>query len=66
MPELTRRRYPERQDCWHVYSGEVLVGTIARRVGQPHDEDPWQWLPHPPTHFPEVGFEPGGLLEDSD
>jgi hypothetical protein len=23
MPALTRRRYPERQDCWHVYYGDV-------------------------------------------
>jgi hypothetical protein len=41
MPELTRRRYSERQDCWHIYFGDVHVGTISRRVGQPHDEDPW-------------------------
>src|SRR4051794_38069738 len=26
MPALT-------QDCWHVYYGDVHVGTIARRVG---------------------------------
>jgi hypothetical protein len=50
MPKLTRRRYPERHDCWHVYFGDVHVGTIARRVGQPHDHDPWQWL---------CGFYPG-------
>lgn len=50
MPVLTRRRYPERQDCWHVYFGDVHVGTIARRVGQPHDQDAWQWL---------CGFYPG-------
>jgi hypothetical protein len=43
MPKLTRRRYPERQDCWHIYFGDVRVGTVARRVGQPHDEDPWEW-----------------------
>jgi hypothetical protein len=43
MPELTRRRYPKRPDCWHVYFGDVRVGTIARRVGLPHDEDPWEW-----------------------
>ena len=30
MPALTRRRYPERQDCRHVYYGDVQVGTIAR------------------------------------
>jgi hypothetical protein len=50
MPELTRRRYPERPDCWQVYYGDVHVGTIARRVGQPHDQDAWQWL---------CGFYPG-------
>jgi hypothetical protein len=32
--ELTRRRYPERPDCWHVYYGDVQVGTIARRAGR--------------------------------
>jgi hypothetical protein len=37
MPELTRRRYPERPDCWHVYYGDVHAGTIAMRVGIPHE-----------------------------
>jgi hypothetical protein len=32
MRELTRRRYPERHDCWHFYFGDVHVGTIARRA----------------------------------
>ena len=32
MPALTRRRYPERQDCWHVYYGDVHAGTIAIRT----------------------------------
>jgi len=51
MTKLTRRRDPNRkEECWHVYFGDVHVGTIARRVGQPHDEDPWQWL---------CGFYPG-------
>jgi hypothetical protein len=43
MPALTRRRYPERHDCWHVYYGDVHVGTIARRTGNPHDTDTWEW-----------------------
>src|ERR1700738_3739343 len=43
MPELTRRRYPERTDCWHVNYGDVHVGTIARRVGNPTVTDPWEW-----------------------
>jgi hypothetical protein len=52
MPELTRRRYPERPDCWHVYYGDVHVGTIAIRNGNPHDEEPWEW---------SCGFYPGSL-----
>jgi hypothetical protein len=50
MSTLTRRRYPERPDCWHIYHGDVRVGTIARRVGNPHDTDPWEW---------NCGFYPG-------
>jgi hypothetical protein len=50
MPVLTRRRYPERQDCWHIYYGDVHVGTIARRSGNPHDTAPWEW---------RCGFYPG-------
>jgi hypothetical protein len=50
MPKLTRRRYPERPDCWHVYYGDVHVGTIAKRSGNPHDTDPWEWA---------CGFYPG-------
>jgi hypothetical protein len=44
------RRYPERQDCWHVYYGDVCVGTIARRTGCPADVDQWEW---------GCGFYPG-------
>jgi hypothetical protein len=50
MPNLTRRRYPERPDCWHVYYGDVHVGTIARLSGVPVDEDQWGW---------DCGFYPG-------
>jgi hypothetical protein len=39
MPALTRRRSEDRQD-----------GTIAKRVGNPHDTDPWEWI---------CGFYPG-------
>jgi hypothetical protein len=41
---LIRRRDPNRPECWHVYYGNVQVGTIARRVGNPHDTDPWERL----------------------
>ena len=50
MPVLTRRRYSERPDCWHVYHGDVHVGTIARRVGNPMTTDQWEW---------RCGFYPG-------
>jgi hypothetical protein len=33
----------------HLY-GDVRVGTIARRVGNPFDTDPWEW---------SCGFFPG-------
>jgi hypothetical protein len=50
MPTLSRRRYPERQDCWHIFYGDIHVGTIARRVGCPADVDQWEWT---------CGFYPG-------
>jgi hypothetical protein len=44
MPELTRRRSADaREECWHIYYGDVRVGTIAQRVGNPFDTDPWEW-----------------------
>ena len=55
MPELTRRRYPERPDCWHVYFGDVQVGTIARRSGVPFDVNQWEW---------SCGFYPGSEPRD--
>jgi hypothetical protein len=55
MPELTRRRYPERQNCWHVYFGDVRVGTIARRTGCPVDVDQWSW---------QCGFYPGSRPDE--
>src|SRR3984893_13561835 len=51
MPELTRRRSPDaREECWHVYYGDIHAGTIAIRTGVLHDEDPWGW---------SCGFYPG-------
>ena len=39
MPELTRRRSLDAPDeCWHVYFGDVRVGTIAIRTGMPPGE----------------------------
>jgi hypothetical protein len=50
--ELTRRRSPDRSDCWHVYYGDVRVGTIAARAGLPVDVDQWGWQCgfYPPSH----------------
>lgn len=46
-----RRRDPEaHQETWHVYCGDVHVGTISMRSGIPVDEDPWGWT---------CGFYPG-------
>jgi hypothetical protein len=50
MPMLARRRYPERHDCWHVYYGDVHVGTIARCTGNPGAVERWEW---------SCGFYPG-------
>src|ERR1700682_3599501 len=54
MPALTRRRSTDaREECWHIYYGDVRVGTIAVRSGNPHDTDPWQW---------SCGFYPGSHI----
>jgi hypothetical protein len=38
MTALTRRRDPEaREECWHIYYGDVRVGTIAIKSGAPSD-----------------------------
>jgi hypothetical protein len=28
---------------WHVYYGDVRVGSIGERAGVPVDVDKWQW-----------------------
>jgi hypothetical protein len=44
MPTLTRRRSPDAlQETWLVYYGDVRVGAIALRSGNPADTDPWSW-----------------------
>jgi hypothetical protein len=51
VPKLTRRRSTDaREECWHVYYGDVLAGRIAIGSGNPHDEAPWEW---------PCGFYPG-------
>lgn len=48
MPALTRRRDPDRPNCWHVYYGDVRVGTISRNPGIAAEQ--WHW---------RCGFYPG-------
>src|SRR3981189_162848 len=50
MAATRRRSTDAREECWHIYYGDVRVGTIAKRVGNPFDTDPWQW---------SCGFYPG-------
>jgi hypothetical protein len=51
MSALTRRRDPDaHQEIWHVYYGDVHVGTIAQSVGNPNAAPQWQW---------RCGFYPG-------
>jgi hypothetical protein len=55
-PALTRRRSKDAsEECWQVYYGDVRVGTIAIRSGNPFATDPWQW---------RCGFYPGSLPGD--
>jgi hypothetical protein len=51
MLQLTRRRNADRRrETWHVYYGDVRVGTIGERAGVPVDVDQWSW---------SCGFYPG-------
>jgi hypothetical protein len=53
---LTRRRAPNaREECWHIHYGDVRVGTIAKRVGNPFDTDPGEWT---------CGFYPGSHTDE--
>jgi len=49
--ELTRSRAdPDRDDCWHIYRGDVHAGTIAKANGMPNAKNEWRW---------SAGFYPG-------
>jgi hypothetical protein len=51
MPALTRRRSDNpHQVTWHIYYGDVRIGSIGERAGVPLDVDRWGW---------NVGFYPG-------
>jgi hypothetical protein len=51
MPALTRRRTDNpHREMWHVYFGDVRVGSIGQRSGAPVGLDQWEW---------SCGFYPG-------
>ncbi len=51
MPTVTRRRDPNAsQEAWLIFYGDICVGGIAARTGNPDSTDPWQW---------RCGFYPG-------
>jgi predicted GIY-YIG superfamily endonuclease len=51
MPALTRHRDPDaEQETWQIYYGDVRVGTISERFGNPTGASGWQWA---------CGFDPG-------
>ena len=41
MPKLTRRRDPDREECWRVYYGDVHAGTISECVGNTGAAPKW-------------------------
>jgi hypothetical protein len=44
MPSLTRRRDPDsREEAWLISYGDVHVGTIGQRSGNPSGTEPWSW-----------------------
>jgi hypothetical protein len=56
MLALTRRRDPEaQQETWLIYCGDVRVGVIAQRTGNPTGSPGWQW---------SCGFYPGSSPAD--
>ena len=55
MLELTRRDPEAQQETWLIYYGDVRVGVIAERVGNPDSTPGWQW---------SCGFYPGRDLSE--
>jgi hypothetical protein len=51
MPNLTRRRQRGvHQETWHIYYGDVRIGSIGERAGVPNSSPQWGW---------NCGFYPG-------
>jgi hypothetical protein len=56
MTALTRRRDPDsREETWLIFYGDVHVGTIGKRWGNPTGTDSWDW---------RCGFYPGSKSGD--
>jgi hypothetical protein len=50
-PTSTRHRDPDaHNEAWLIFYGDVHVGTIAMRSGNPTTTEPWEW---------RCGFYPG-------
>jgi hypothetical protein len=57
MPTLTRRRAPDAShETWLIFYGDVQVGTIGMRSGNPTGGDQWTW---------RCGFYPGSNPGDA-
>jgi hypothetical protein len=57
MPSLTRRRDPNTHDeVWRIFYGDVHVGAIGFRSGNPTGGDQWSW---------HCGFYPGSNPGDA-
>jgi hypothetical protein len=67
MPALTRRRSDDRHECWQIYYGDVHAETIAMRVGNPSDTDPWEWICgfYPGSHPGEIQSGTSATFDDA-
>jgi len=55
MLEFTRRDPEAEQETWLIHYGDVRVGVISKRVGNPDSTPGWQWA---------CGFYPGSDLSE--
>jgi hypothetical protein len=62
MTELTRRRMlGVHQETWHVFYGDIHVGTIGERAGVPQGVDQWVWS----IGFYPKSHRPGGQIGET-
>jgi hypothetical protein len=68
QPVLTGRRSADhREECWHIYFGDVHAGTTTERVGNPHDTDQWEWSCgfYPGSEPGEISFDTAATFEEA-